>query len=407
MIRDWWRDRSDAWLRREVATTDAPGSPLVMRECDLGRCELGSAEPPTAETSPSTLAEVAAVRARQARLHAQAIIDRHGQVLWWLHSVYALGLGICVILFAQEGFEHARWLTVSLGVAWIVLVVFFRRFGAGKQQVVTGRRAKVGFYVMTYLLKNMYQGMLFFLLPFYWRAAVWGTPTQWFVLVLAVCAVLSTFDVVFDHVLMRWKTAASIFYLFTLFCCLNLVIPASLPNTRSLVTLLGAALVSTLAFWTMYVPARALTRPTVLLGLLGSLLAAPTVAYLGRAYVPPVAMHVASGAVGPSLLEDGRLAIEASTLHTSLVRDDLHAVTDVMIPGGKGDRLVHVWRKGDAIVQRSSDVDAQPYGKRGMIRLRTKLSAANVPADRVGPWLVDVETADGQLVGRVEFAVIE
>ena len=170
----------------------------------------------------------------------KARLARWGPMLWWLHSIYALGLGIGVLMFASKGFGHARWLAISLGSMWIILLVFFRWFG-GRNKAPEHRHEKIRFYVMTYMLKNLYQGMLFFLLPFYWRSAVYGAPSQWFVVVLGACALLSTLDVVFDQVLMRFKIAASVFYFLTLFCCLNLVIPALFPNTRSLVTLVAAA----------------------------------------------------------------------------------------------------------------------------------------------------------------------
>lgn len=188
---------------------------------------------------------------------------KYGKMLWWAHSLYALGLGISVVIFAREGFAHARWLSITLAAAWVVVILFFRLFGSGQRQPLGTRGEKLRFYVMTYVLKNLYQGMLFFLLPFYWRSATLESPNQWFVLVLALCAFLSTLDVIFDQVLMRWKIGASIFYFVTLFACLNLVIPALLPNTRSLVTLIAAAAIAALGFWAMHVPPRMLGRPTV------------------------------------------------------------------------------------------------------------------------------------------------
>lgn len=328
-------------------------------------------------------------------------------MLWWLHSLYALGLGVTVILFAQKGFAEARWLSISLGLAWIVLLLFFRAFGSGsRRRAVEGRGDKVRFYVMTYLLKNAYQGMLFFLLPFYWRSATFDTPTQWYVVALGVCAFLSTLDVVFDHVLMRFKTVASLFYFFTLFCCSNLVIPALFPNTRSLLTLVVAAVVSAIAFWTMHIPVRYLGRPSVVTLLVlwttGSLAAA----YYGRRYVPPVAMYVSSGAVGPSLMPDGRLAIAAKAMHVSHVGTQLHAVTDVMIPGGRGDRLVHVWRKDGEEVWVPPEVVVEPLDA-GVVRLRSSIARERLPAEPAGSWVVDVETEDGQLVGRVRFEIAQ
>lgn len=334
----------------------------------------------------------------------KGVLERWGPMLWWLHSIYALGLGIGVLMFASKGFGHARWLAISLGSMWIILLVFFRWFG-GRNKAPELRREKIRFYVMTYMLKNLYQGMLFFLLPFYWRSAVYGAPSQWFVVVLGACALLSTLDVVFDQVLMRFKIAASAFYFLTLFCCLNLVIPALFPNTRSLVTLVAAAVVSALAFWTMHIPFRFHGRPAVVALLViwsaGSLVGA----YFGRAFVPPVAMHVASGAVGPELLDDGRLSIEATRMHHSLVEGTLHAVTDVSIPGGRGDTLTHVWRKDGDVIHRFEDVDIGTADAKGQVRLTSSLDPEHCPQDRIGQWWVDVETTDGQVVGRVSFEV--
>jgi hypothetical protein len=332
---------------------------------------------------------------------------KNGRMLWWLHSVYALALGVSVVLFASKGFAHARWLSISLAVVWIVVIVFFRLFGEGKQRNVADPKAKMRFYVMTYVLKNLYQGMLFFLLPFYWRSAVWDAPTMWYVIALGACALLSTLDVVFDQLLMKWKIAASLFYFLTLFCCLNLVIPALFPDTRSLVTLVLAGGIASLAFWTMHIPFRYLGRPWIVVLLVTWTVASLAGSYFGRRLVPPVAMHVEKGAVGPRMLDDGRLAIEATALHTSLINEYLWAVTDVYMPGGQGDRLLHVWRRDGEVVQRSTKVDAKPSGTTGTVQLTSLLLPENCPADRTGHWLVDVETEDGQLVGRVAFEVTD
>ncbi len=357
-----------------------------------------------ASPPPSRTPDPAAIPEETAKRGIRAFLAKYGHMLWWLHSFYALGLGISVVIFAQKGFFYARWLAVMLLAVWIVVMVFFRVFGRGAREKVEGVRNKLRFYVMTYVLKNLYQGMLFFLLPFYWRSATYDAPNQWFVVVLGVCAFLSTLDVVFDQVLMRWKAAASGFYFVTLFACLNLVIPSLMPNMRSLLSLIVAAIIASIAFFTMHVPVRALGRPAMLAGLVSLTAGSAAGAYFGREVVPPVSMYVSASAVGPKLLEDGRLAIEAHVLHTSYVQE-LYAVTDVVIPGGKGDRLVHVWKHEGQEVQRSSDVDPQAYGPTGTIRLRSKLS--QLPEDPTGAWIVDVETMDGQLVGRVVFSIIE
>ena len=193
-----------------------------------------------------TLPARSSVRARLST-HARRWLGEHGRKLWWLHSLYALLIGAGVVAFARRGLEHAGWMAALVGVSWLLVVLLFRLFGSqgetGLQEAPDDRK-RVGFFVMTYALKNSYQAMLFFLLPFYWKSATLDGANVWFVLLLASCALLSTLDIVFDRVLMRRRALASTFHAFTLFACLNLVIHAVLPDTRSLVSLLAAAAVA-------------------------------------------------------------------------------------------------------------------------------------------------------------------
>jgi hypothetical protein len=115
-------------------------------------------------------------------------------------------------------------------------------------------------------------------------------------------------------------------------------------------------------------------------------------------------MYIATGAVGPSLLPDGRLTMQVSTLHESLIQE-MHALTDVVIPGGHGNNLHHVWRREGLAVQQGP---VTPGGEppAGTVRLRSTLRSFNLPSDISGHWSIDVVTEDDQLVGRVPFEVI-
>jgi hypothetical protein len=336
---------------------------------------------------------------------AKDLLKRHERKIWWLHTAYALGLGAFVATLAQKGLERARFLAIALGVAWLLFILFFKFFGTGARQdfMTAWPGARRRFFVMTYILKNLFQTMLFFLLPFYWKSSTWDGKNWWFVFLVGGCAMLSTLDLVFDRLLMRFKLVASIFYAVTLFGSLNLIIPALSPDTSALRTLMVAAGVTVAAFWMLHVPVSAMLHKGPLAAFVLCLGGGLTVAYFGREAVPPVPMHVAHGGVGAALTADGTLATEVVAIHEDHF-GDLIAVTEVSVLGS-GDRLYHVWRHDDAVVQ--SVAEPWPRAEPGAttVRIQSELPAGRHPSGPEGDWSVDVETEEGQLVGRVAFRV--
>jgi hypothetical protein len=334
---------------------------------------------------------------------ARRFFKVHGRKLWWIHSLYAMGLGASVVFFAQRGFEHARWLAVSVSAVWLIGLIFFRVFSSRAGEVDSTRLANpLPFYALTYALKNLYQGMLFFLLPFYFRSTTFLSPNGWFVALLAACAIIATLDILFDRVVFRFRILASIFHAVTLFGCMNLALPALLPNIRTLTALLIAATLTVIGFFSLRVRAETIKDARTIALFVVALLVVVTGAYFGRRAIPPVPMYVAHGAVGPMVQADGRLGMEVTRLHPAVI-EQLICVTDVVIPGGTGDHLLHVWRKDGVEIWRGAD--RAWFGPHQLVRLRSGLR--NVPKDLTGPWQVDVETEDGQLVGRTTFVVEE
>jgi len=317
-----------------------------------------------------------------------------------------------VILFASKGFGHARVLAATLGGAFLMVVVIFRLFGQGaaqRERIDERKSLKISFLGMTYVVKNLYQGMLFFALPFYWKSSSLDSINAWFVFLLGFFALLSTLDLVFDNLLMRYRIVAAIFYAVTLFACANLVIPAFFSNVPTIVLLLSSTVLSVFGFWLLHFPLRTLRdkRTWVMLGSVAS--AAVIAVYLARFAIPPVPLYVEHHGVGIAPLPDGRLELEVTRVHKSRL-DDLYAVSDVVMPGGEGDRFRHVWRHKKADVSFRAERDARVVQKASdqTVRVMSSMPKAELErADPVGEWIVDIVTTDDQIVGRLRFSVIE
>ncbi|MEC8022559.1 MAG: hypothetical protein VX223_01405, partial [Myxococcota bacterium] len=80
--------------------------------------------------------------------------------LWWIHSMYALGLGIFISLYVGQDFSYARWLLLSAVAIWSILLAIYRVFGPKPSVESQSLVGKVGFHAMTWVVKNLYQGML-------------------------------------------------------------------------------------------------------------------------------------------------------------------------------------------------------------------------------------------------------
>ena len=224
---------------------------------------------------------------------------------------------------------------------------------------------------------------------------------------LAACAVLSTLDVVFDGVLLRFKLVASFFFALTLFGCANLVIPALMPNTPIIMTLMvaGGLALSTLVLF--HVSLAALRRPIAL----GAFAAFVTIGLLGlysaRSIVPPVPVHLVEAGVGTSLRADGKLDAEFVVVRATSLSEssELVSVAEVSVVGER-EQFRHVWRKGGTVLQHQSAA-AAPAQQAGLVRVASKVPVQDLPADRLGIYTVDVITANEQIVGRTQFEIRE
>ena len=339
----------------------------------------------------------------------KGFLDRHHNKIWWLHSFYALGLGVLVMLFAQKGYEQARWLMLGVIGLWLLIIVFYRLFGtAGPPQTGTSVKLRIGFFVMTYVMKNLYQGMLFFLIPFYYRSTTFGTPSQWFLVLLAIVSLLATLDVVFDRYLMRYRVLSASYFFFTLFAALNLALPAFLPNLGPRASLIAATLLALVGYVSLHMRALALRRRDIRYWLAGLSGAAMALSAVVGPLVPPVPYAVLEGSgIGPGIYRGRMLTASYHAVVASSV-GDLVALTTILAPGMTSlEGFKHVWRRDGREFRVVTPSEGGYSETPSAMILTSKLSRSDLPTNPVGHWSVEVLTSDDRLVGRVVCQVVE
>ncbi len=178
---------------------------------------------------------------------AVEFLNRHERLLWGLHSLWALALGIVVMWAGARNYAWLRVTILYIAFLWVTSLfvpALVDRPGAG-----TTWRGRLRL-VINYFTKNFYQQLLFFLLPIYYASASAWSANLLFVGFLAASALISTFDVFFDQHLSVRRGLTAVFFAFNLFACINVMLPVLWSISNS-VALRVSALLAVVAFATI------------------------------------------------------------------------------------------------------------------------------------------------------------
>ena len=336
---------------------------------------------------------------RRARAQAgREWLRRHENRLWWLHSTWALAFGVGVMWLGARNFRYLRLAFAQVAFIWVTSLLLPH----------VARRARLGptalgrvRLVVNYFNKNFYQQVLFFVLPVYWASVTLSSVNVLFVALVAVSAVLSTFDVVYDRHVSARAELASVFFGFNLFVCANVALPVLWAISNATAMRL-AALLAVLGFATIRFTPAQLRRREVLAAILLIAVVLAGLLEWGRRLVPPAPLRVVGTAFGGGV---DRRTLTMTDPHVTLPAGwsgTLHALTAIKAPLGLKDRVRHRW------VVDGTEVRVTPYyvvagGREPGFRLWTALPVRD--AKRGATIQVDVETEGGQLIGRARTTV--
>lgn len=336
----------------------------------------------------------------QANLWARATawLRRHERQLWWLHSLYALLLGIGIMWLGNRNYNFLRLAVFHVGFIWLSSLLLRRLM---ESSTVAPKWAGWIRAVINYFNKNFYQQVLFFVLPIYYGSATLTSGNFVFVVLIAVSAVLSSLDMIYDRQLSVRRSWSALFFAFNLFVLFNVMLPVlwSISNTWAM---RASVLCAMIGFVTLYFPwARLRSFRRVVVALV--VVALIAVVELGRAYVPPAPLRLVWSEFGHEFDRSTmRVANPVESFEPGgAVR--LWGLTAIRAPLGLKERVRHRWYLDEKLIFSSAAFEVTG-GREDGFRLWTTVSIGKLSAG--SKLSVDAETEGGQLIGRARIGVI-
>jgi hypothetical protein len=330
---------------------------------------------------------------------AWAWLHAHALLLWWLHSLWALAWGVAFMWLGSRQFTWLRVAFVYFAIIWATSLLLRLIVDGERLSPRSSSRTRL---VVNYVNKNFYQQMLFFVLPIYWASASWGAPNLLFVAIVALSALLSTSDVIYDRHVSTDPDLTAIFFAFNLFVCANVALPI-LWSLSTLDAMRLAAVLALAGFVTLrFHPGHfARARTWVVLAAAAALLA--FFIEWGRPLVPPAPLRLVSTQFGLGLSRH-RLTVASPVQALEAGHDGpVFGVSAIHAPLGLKDRVRHRWTAGGHELFRSGYYEVAGGRQQGY-RLWTSVRLPRgIPAGALELW---VETEGGQLIGRARLPVV-
>jgi hypothetical protein len=323
--------------------------------------------------------------------------QRHKEKLWWLHSLYALGLGIGIMWLGTQKFAYLRVTVFHISFIWLSSLFLPRLLN--HPRLSTRWAARVRLFV-NYFNKNFYQQMLFFVLPIYYASATLFSRNILFVLLVGISAILSTLDIIYDRHLSVSRTLTALFFAFNLFALINVMLPVlwSVSNTW---TTRVSAVVAAVGFLTLFHPLAESKRRRMALGTLTIILLIALVEW-GRAFIPPAPLRLASAEFGTSFQPESLRVESTVTELTPRPTVRLYGLTAIKAPLGLNERVQHRWYQNGKLIWASPFYN-MTGGREEGYRVWTACSFDNIaPGTELR---LDLETEGGQLIGRAAIRV--
>ncbi|GJM11693.1 MAG: hypothetical protein DHS20C12_00960 [Pseudohongiella sp.] len=251
-----------------------------------------------------------------------------------------------------------------------------------------------------FVIQSLQQEILFFSLPFVLLSTTLHDAGQVvFAVMLMAAAVVSTIDPLYEKYIATTTLASITFQSFCSFVAALIVLPIVVQVP------LGKSFYIALAFviaWLVIVAPAILTSNYSLRSTAARLLviiSIPLILIAGREHIPAAGLQVSKSRV-TSVVENHEPGAILSSIHQSELADGLYAYSSISAPKGLEQEIIFHWKHENHEEQISSQIiGGREEG------FRTYSFKENFIEQSEGNWTIDITTAQGQLLERLEFIV--
>ena len=237
-------------------------------------------------------------------------LQRHKDKLWWLHSAYALLLGVGIMWLGARNYNFLRITVFHVGFIWLSSLYLPWLVNRSWLSAAWAERLRL---LVNFFNKNLYQQVLFFILPIYFGSATLSSENFLFVVLLAISALLSTLDVIYDRHLSVRRSLTALFFAFNLFALINVMLPVLWSIGNNWATRVSAVLAA-LGFATIFNPFAQSHRWRRIFGV-GAVVLPVVLVELARPFIPPAPLQLLARAIRrrlPCRVEVRRAGIDRS-----------------------------------------------------------------------------------------------
>jgi hypothetical protein len=216
-----------------------------------------------------------------------------------------------------------------------------------------------------------------------------------FILFIAVSAVLSTMDIVYDRYISVKGTIMSLFFAFNLFVCINVMLPF-LWNVRNIYAIRISGLFAFLGFATFCYQLTTLKPAKKTFIIAASALLIFLISELGRPFIPPAPLRIEQTQFGKGLSKkNSQLVSPLQYLPGGNCK--IYVLNIIKSPLGHKETVRHHWYLNGEKIYSSRSFRIIGQGGKGF-KFRTYFTLKQVPVGSV--LKVDLQTEAGQLIGR-------